>query len=233
VSLGKRSFRMACDPSNYGLHRLSGKARNQTRRGLERCEVHPVDPKTLRTRGLDINVDTFERQGRAVTASKMDYWRRYFYEVTDAEGSEVWGAYIGNELAAFLIAFRMRDCAHIFIMRSARNFLTAYPNNALLFRYITILAADSTIRDVSIGLEQIQPDLESLNRFKYGMGFREVAVGQRIDLVPWLRPFADSAVANWVGRLAKFSGSDTADKMYGAITWYHSQPRLDLKKPVQ
>jgi hypothetical protein len=112
-------------------------------------------------------------------------------------------------------------------MRSARGLLAAYPNNALLFRYITLLAADSTIRDVSIGLEPIQPDLESLNHFKYGMGFQEVPVGQRIDLAPWLRPFANSAVSNWVAGLVKFSGSDTGKKIHAVITWYHNQPRLD------
>jgi hypothetical protein len=227
LPFGRSSFRLACNPTDYGLQRLSSKARNQTRRSLERCQVHPVDPQTLRTRGLEINADTMGRQGRGMSASTTEYWRKYFHEVTAAEGAEVWGAYVGSELAGFLIAFRMQSCAHIFIMRSARGFLTAYPNNALLFTYISAIAREPAIHEVSIGLEPIQPDLESLSHFKYGMGFREVPVGQRIDIAPWLRPFADSVLSTWISKLARRSRSETAEKIAGMIAWYRTQPRLE------
>lgn len=223
---GRRSFRLAVDPNDYGLSRLSTKARNQTRRGLERCKVRPVEPSMLRTRGVDINADTLGRQGRSLDSASLEYWRKYFHEVSPAVGAEVWGAYVGDELAAFLIAFRMNACAHIFIMRSARDFLPAYPNNALLFSYISMMAGDPVIKEVSIGLEPIQPELDTLNHFKYGMGFREVPIGQRIDLVPWLRPVADSIASAWLCKLARRVKNERVEKIAGLIEWYRCQPRL-------
>lgn len=223
---GRPSYRLVCDLADYGLSSLSQKARNQTKRGLERCEVRPVEANELLGHGIRLNRDTMERQGREISKGFDDYWMKYFSTALKADGADVWGAFVDGELAAYLVSFRMEGCAHILIVRSDSRHLNLYPNNALLFTYIRETLGRGDIGQVSIGFESVQQGLESLDHFKSGLGFRKVETGQRIELAWWLRPFLRKPLAARLCGLLRNRGAkgERFAKLSGMLQWYSEQP---------
>ena len=221
---GRPSYRIAINEASYDLQSLSGKARNQTRRGLERCQVQRLDFGEFTRECITLNRDTLLRQGRAVPSGFDDYWQRYYRHAGQSEGAQIWGAFFGGELAAFLIAFEMEGVAHILILRSRAELLCHYPNNALLYTYIKSVLDSGTVHEVSIGLESIQRGMDSLDRFKTNMGFQKIPIGQQIAFAPWLSPFVEGRIGHIVRRLAEqFRGNERFDKMVGMLRWYAEQ----------
>lgn len=227
IRYGRPSYRISCTNRNYSFENLTSKARNQTRRGLSRCAVEPVSFEFLSKKGMALNRETLQRQNRQVSSNFTEYWERYYCYASRAEGAEAWGAFVGGDLAAYLIAFRIDDCANILIVRSASEHLASYPNNALLFRYLTSTLREPNIREVSIGFESIQSDMTSLDHFKYGMGFRRVEVGQRVELASWLAFFARGPL---LSGLQRFCEARTSLEFYrkgaGLLRWYREQPKI-------
>ena len=228
LEAGRPSHRFTCDATDYGMEHLSPRTRGQTRRGLERCSVRPVKLEELLSQGSCLERETLARQGRRVPAGNEEYWARYFRRAVETEGADIWGAFVGGSLAAYLVAFCMEGCASIVIVRSASRWLEHYPNNALLFTYMKEKLAEDAIREVSIGLESLQPGMETLERFKRHMGFRKVEIGQRIELAPWLRPLVRRPLAKALGRLIepRVRGSELLGKLCGMLSWYGEQPSL-------
>lgn len=225
VEFGRKSYRIIADQKDYDLQSLSGKARNQTRRGLENCQVRPTEFEELEGSGIAINRDTLERQGRIIPKGFDDYWRRYFKEASRSEGAHAWGAFVDGVLAAYLIAFRMEGVCHILILRSRRALLRKYPNNALIFSYLKTMLTEEGTSCVSIGFESLQAGLKSLDSFKLGMGFRKEPVGQRIFLKPWLGALIRPAAAGMLARLtALLPQNEKIAKLTGLLKWYSEQP---------
>ncbi len=221
---GRPSYILVCDEPEYNLSTLDGKARNQTRRGLENCVVRQIDFDDLVEHGPAINRETLERQGRRIPKGHDDYWRRYYRQAAHTEGAETWGAFVDGTLAAFLISFTMDQWANILIVRSSRAFLRQYPNNALFFRFLEATLARPDIHAVSIGLESVQRGMDTLDRFKTGMGFRKEPIDQRIELAPWINP----GVARWIARhgpamLRRFDSNELVGKLSGMLQWYSEQ----------
>lgn len=222
---GRASYRIIADQPDYDLMSLSGKARNQTRRGLENCEVRPVDFQELLTHGMPLNRETLERQGRSIPATFESHWKQYYKHAALSDGAQAWGVFVENNLAAYLIAFVMDDVAHILIMRSSRSYLKQYPNNALLYSYLNHMLKDGKVKEVSIGLESIQTGMDSLDHFKEGMGFRKEPVGQRVALRPVLRMLAKKPVISLgLHMLAHLPDNEKASKLSGLLNWYDEQP---------
>lgn len=227
IDLGYESFRIVCDTDGYDLKDLLSKSRNQTRRGLENCTVRRIEFEELMVDAIRLNRETLIRQGRKVPPDLEVYWTRYYRAAAKAPGAEVWGAYVDGSLAAYLISFTMEGIANILIVRSAHEFLAKYPNNALLFSFIKEALSRGDIDEVSIGLESVQKDMDSLDRFKTGLGFKKVPVGQRIELSPWLRPWLRGALLKMAkGYADKRSESERFSKLAGMLKWYSEQPRL-------
>lgn len=230
LSEGRSSYRIIADQKNYSLDTLTPKARNQTRRGLDSCTVRPVGFDELLFAGLHLNRETLERQGRTPLHGFEDYWRKYYHCAAKADGAEAWGAYIGSRLAAYLISFCMDGVANILIVRSSREFLKHYPNNALMYSYLDAQLRSGEVREVSIGLESIQGELNSLDHFKLGMGFRKEPIGQRIALRPALRRALKGPVlgmARFV--LAQKIGGERIAKLGGLLRWYSEQSEISRR----
>jgi len=227
LNLGRKSYRIIADQKDYDLHCLSGKARNQTRRGLENCQVRPIDFEELETCGIDINKDTLKRQGRTIPRGFDRYWKKYFREAARSDGAHAWGAFVDGMLVAYLIAFFMEDVSHILILRSLRTALKKYPNNALIFSYLKSTLSNDKISCVSIGFESLQAGLKSLDSFKLGMGFRKEPVGQRIFLKPTLQTIMQPPIIHFMSKLITlFPKNEKAAKFAGLLNWYSEQPRL-------
>ena len=227
---GRRSFRIVVNDPDYDLPSLASKARNQTRRGLENCEVKPLAFGQLGDDGIRLNRETLSRQGRKIPENFEAFWTKYFEAASGSDGAEAWASFAGGELAAYLIAFRMESVAHILIVRSAQNYLSMYPNNALLFTYIKSVLGGGEVKEVSIGLESIQGDMASLDRFKVGMGFKQLTIGQRIEFNPLLVPLIKSPIGRMTHAIAKYRSakSEHMAKLAGLFAWYEEQDKPNV-----
>lgn len=221
---GRESYRIVADDPLYSLASLSGKARNQTKRGLEQCEAKPICLRELASIGLRLDRDTRLRQKRIANENTDRQWIKYCMAADRAEGAHAWGALIGGELAALLIAFTMGRCSHILIVRSALAGLKNYPNNALMFSYIREMLGSGKVDEISIGFESIQMGMDALDHFKMGMGFRKKPVNQYVRFSPLVEIFLKgpgSMIARKIaGTLAR---SENGKKIQGLLRWYSEQ----------
>lgn len=228
---GVTSFRFACDDCDYDFPQLRSRTRTQVRRGLEECRVEQIEFDVLRRHGVALNADTLTRQGRRIPGDLESWWTQYYESAAKTPGAEAWGAFAGEELAAYLISFTIGESANILIVRSATSHLKKFPNNALLFQFIHQRIRDPRINRVLYGYESIQPDLGSLDQFKVGMGFQAAACGQRVEVAGWLKPLLNRYTAAPLSLMLKqLSHGETSAKLRGILRWYQQQPALT---PVQ
>jgi hypothetical protein len=228
VEQGIESFRLICDHPDYDFPLLRSRTRTQVRRGLEACRIEQVDFSLLQQQAIPLNADTLVRQGRKVPSNLASYWTRYYHEAAQTEGAEAWAAFVGDSLAAYLISFTIEDVANLLIVRSSLQFLDAFPNNALLYRFVYDRMRSGDVKQISYGYESIQAGLGSLDQFKTGMGFRQAPAGQRIELAGWVRPLVNRFTMPMAERVLKRCGEgETIAKLNGILQWYREQPALD------
>jgi hypothetical protein len=187
---GKLSYQIVCDVESYGLEQLSANVRSKVRRGLRRCEVKPVPFAELAVLGRAADTDTLSRQGRSWRFGGKE-WDRY-WKAADRPGMEGWGAFVGGDLAAFLLTAELGDCVEFLLARSRSDLLDAYPNNALIFTVAEEMLVKRRVGKITFGLESLEP-VGPLDQFKFGMGFRREPIRQRVVFHPLLRTLLRSA----------------------------------------
>lgn len=226
VEVGRPSYKLSCYDKNYGYDSLLQKGRNRTRRGMESCSVRRLDFHELEAvKALDLNRDTLLRQGRRVPANHDHYWRTYYSAAAESHSMEAWGAFVGDDLAAYLIACKIEDCMNVLYVHSHRNYLKANPNNALFFIFTRDALSRKEITEVCLGLESPQPDLQDLDRFKLRMGYTKVPMGQRIEFNPLLRWFLGGSLQrNLQAAVSKVHGRENFAKLAGVLQWHSEQP---------
>lgn len=224
---GVSSFRMMCYDKDYDFPSLRSRTRTQVRRGLEACTVERIAFSDLKRNYLPLQQATLERQGRSTESSEQKYWDNYIDSASKMTGSETWAAFVDGEMAAYLISFMIGDIANLCIARSNTRLLKSYPNNALVFRYMSEVLRRPEVRGVDYGLESIESGGEKLERFKTGMGFEREECGQRVMFSGRIAPFLSRPVVKLfrpcVRTLIK---GDKGRKLDGVLNWYQTQPKL-------
>ena len=184
--LGKLSYQIVCDDPAYSLQDMSTNTRSKVRRGLRRCTVRQVSFDELSRLGQQADRDTLARQGREPRLQGAE-WNRYWQVAAETDGMEGWAAFVGDELAAFLVTVRFSDGTVEFLLaRSRTDMLNAYPNNALIYSCTEEMLAKRGVPKVTFGLESLEA-VNRLDEFKFGMGFRAEDVRQRVVFHPMLR----------------------------------------------
>lgn len=164
----------------YSLATLEKKSRNQTRRGLERCKIHPVSFSELVKLGWDAHVDTVHRHNGKTSSLGFDA------SLDAVSAYRAWGAFIDNLLAAYIVIMLVENYAHIIIVRSVSSLLKYYPNNALVFHVVSELFSIDGIDVISYGWDSLVSN-PGLEQFKLGMGFVKEPVVQRIIINPRIK----------------------------------------------
>jgi hypothetical protein len=178
----------------YDLKSLHSSKRNQTRRGLENCEVKRVDWEQMRTRGLDINRSALKRQGRRSSGlSSGRWWDRQCRVSSRFSDVLAWGCFVDGELTGYVHVMlhdgvpegdgvaRAASVAHF--MTDSRH-LRSYPNEALIFTATKALLEEFGCSYVLLGTSSDDPRLSAWKRH---MGFREDPVPFVIMINPILR----------------------------------------------
>jgi hypothetical protein len=131
----------AASRADYGLDLLQKQTRNRTRRGLENCEIRRVGWDEMLARGIEINRQALKRQGRSSALGDPGWWRRQCQVSAEFPGVQAWGAYVGDDLTAYVNVIvhsaessgRARPVANIMHFMSDNAHLKSYPNEALIF----------------------------------------------------------------------------------------------------
>ncbi len=174
---------LSVQDASYSLDSLEQKARNQTRRGLERCRVDRVDFDRLEQCGLQINTSALARQRRASVHRDLvvgTMWKKRMRACANTPDFSAWCAFVENRVAAYAICLKVGSCGIIQSTMSPSEYLKYYPNNALIYTVTTeFFAAGAT--SVHYGLASDDPHLV---RFKQNMGFARCPVPYRLDMNP-------------------------------------------------
>jgi hypothetical protein len=193
---GKKSFEYVCSDKNFSLLSLLPDARRRVRRGLEACEIRPVDFDLLAQYGCAINRSTFARQGRSGVDWMRDeaLWSRYMKACSGLPGVYAYGAFVEGRFCGFSISVIVDDYAYLFHTQALSEYLKYSAANALTYAMTKTMLEKAEVRYVSQGLESFNP-LPDLENFKLAMGFRKRALGRRVVVNRLARPlFSNPAV---------------------------------------
>jgi len=224
---GCPTYITACTDKNYGLKTLIKSARRKTRRGLEACTVRQLTFDDLRApEVMEMNRDTLERQGATVSTDLVEFWDRFYSAAKESATMEVWGAFVGDEIAAYQIACRIEDCMEDIILKSRTKHLEARPNNALVYTPMQNALSRPEISIVIQGWEPTTNEPPGQEDFKHSMGCEKVPIGQRIELNRLAAYFLRGKILDSVQRFIQFLPErDLFTKVSRTLDWYAQQPR--------
>jgi len=183
--VGHISYHAVYEKAKYSLHDLSPWTRKNVRRGLRNCSIQPVSFDRLAQDGWDLQSDTLARQGRRVNLSR-EAWRNRCLAAAHLPGFEAWGAFVDGHIAAS-VSFQMQDCYYLRYQQCLRRYLPLHVNNALSFVVTQTIMARPAARSILYGLHSLDAP-ESVDEFKFRMGYEAKPVRQRVVFHPWLAP---------------------------------------------
>lgn len=218
TSTGKDSYIWTCRQP-YSLQTLDSKARNQVRQGLKNCEIRSLSLSALESMGKRANAETMSRLG--IDSGGLNF----SHTMQTNSAYEAWGAFVDENLAAYIVTHRIEDWAYIQINRSVQEYLKHRPNNALVFTVINELLSRPGISTVSYGWEPLY-SLDSLDHFKVGMGSVKEPVKQCALLVPWLRPVFSGFVCRTIEKVSEKRQHDQKLRQLSGICRLVRQTKL-------
>jgi hypothetical protein len=218
--VGKRSWFYLCQGEGYDLERLHPKMRNKVRQGLRNCSVRPVSFECLKDHGLLLNQDTLKRQGRDdPTFSQPARWAHLCQAGHQIEGAAAWGAFLGDQLAAYMITFVIDGYCNILHQMSRLDTLASRANNALAFVATREMLASPGIKGVSYGQASIR-ELPGLEEYKVRLGYEKRPMRHIVVLHPLLKPVLLSRTSGaLLGSLSRlFPDHDVVKRFKGTIS---------------
>ncbi len=189
--LGRISYHVVYDGSEYTLDRLDRRTRQNVRRGLSRCRVQALPIQRLAEEGWELEVDTARRQGRHVEIRK-EKWRQRYLSACDLDGFEAWGALVEDRLAASLLTFKMDDCCEMLSQQCHGDYIDERVNHALAFTVTHTMMSRPGVSSVFYTLQSLDAP-PSVDAFKFRMGYVAKQVRQRVVFHPWLAPLIGPA----------------------------------------
>jgi hypothetical protein len=179
--------------NQYGLASLHADFRRKVRRGMERLQVRPMESSELLIQGLQLNLDTMDRQGRRDSEfGEEKNWKRFVDAVRRSAGVSAVGAFQSDRLAAYAILCREGRGLYIQHQMSRAADLNYYPNHVLTYQITRGAAEDDSLDFVSYGLGSPER-APGLHVFKSRMGYGFHGQNSVIRLHPGLAPFARPA----------------------------------------
>ena len=233
---GALSYHAVYEGGAYDLENLGKWARKNVRRGLANCAVEQLSFDALAEDGWLLQLDTLERQGRRLNLkTEHTFWRNRCLAAKKLNGFEAWGALVNGQLAASVITFRMEDCYYMLYQQCARAYLAEHVNNALSFVVTRNLSLRPETKSILYGIHSLDaPD--SVDEFKFRMGYHARAVRQRVVFHSTLAPFFNSLSYSIVRGCSKlFPHNSMLAKAEGMLRFYlqgalllSEQPPLDV-----
>ncbi|MGA8596876.1 MAG: hypothetical protein WB676_19365 [Bryobacteraceae bacterium] len=181
-----------CRQTRYDLSCVHPKQRAPVRRGLEACEIRPIEEAQLLVEGLQCNLDTMKRQNRFETEfGDRRQWKRLVKAVQQCPSITAIGAFISGKLAAYAITNREDGWFHILHQMSRKDFLNQHPNHALTYELTKQAAEDASVHTICYGLVGLSSGT-GLDEYKRRFGYEVLPQNS----VFWLRPGVDKFLSN-------------------------------------
>ncbi len=190
-------FDYVCSDPEYALDRLAKNARRDIRRGLRSFLVRLCTWDELRDKGFPAHSETNVRHGYA--SPHVSSFHEMIARQRATPFYEVWGAWRGGELAAWMTLLKIDGWAMVDIARSRTAWLRECPNNAVLYRATEHILKNDKYAYITYGLSSIQVDVNelSMHRYKTRMGYIPLRRHRRFFLHPLLRPFLSRNLGSW------------------------------------
>ena len=119
----------------------------------------------------------------------------------DYSGRTYWGAFVGNQLAAYAATLEVDGAVTLGETKAAQALLRHNPNNALFYTLTRHYLAEPDIRYVTNGMRTLWHPT-TINEFLERMGFRKVYCRLHLELGPIARAFQRSRALPVMGRVA-------------------------------
>jgi len=173
-----------CRDPDYRLGKLASPARRDIRRGLRSFTVRLCTWDELIEKGHPAEVDTAERHG--YVRPSAEGLRAFAERRRGFPLFEIWGAWEGDRLAAWMSVCKVDDWAMIDVCRSRTASLRNCPNNALLFTATRRFLAEEKRRWVTYGLSSLQVAVNELamHKYKVRMGYEALPM-RRVFALHW------------------------------------------------
>jgi hypothetical protein len=219
ASSGYVSYHTVLGDMAYDISNLGKRTRKNIRHGLDHSQVMPISFERLAGEGYSLLLDTMDRQGRNPDIMHKE-WETLCLSAGDLAGFETWGAFVDNKLAASALVFRMDDYYYFLYQHSLRQYLSENVNNALTFVLTQELVKRSETKSIFYGLHSLDaPD--SLDEFKFHMGYSAKPVRQQVVFHPWLRSFVNNTSHTVVYKLLNWNlGNPLLSKAEGILRFY-------------
>jgi len=189
---GMISYHVVLNDLDYNMDKLRAQARNGIRRGLEKCIVERIPLQRLADEGWKLQQDTLDRQNRLSSMNQAE-WQNICQAANDLPGFEAWGAIVDSALVASILTCRIDDKGYVPYAQSLRDYLPIHVNNALFYEATRDILSRPGISGIFFSLHSLDAP-ESVNEFKFRMGFVAQPVRQRVVLHPFLRPFINPVI---------------------------------------
>jgi hypothetical protein len=218
ASEGKISYHVTLR-GPYNLELLRHQARGGIRRGLKASQIEQISFKRLGEEGWLLQKDTLERQGRD-RSMRQDEWMRICLAAEGLPGFEAWGAIVKGELAASLLTSRVENMCYVPYALSHRKFLRDHVNNALFYSVCCDMLSREGISEMFFNLQSLDAP-ESVDEFKFRMGFAANPVRQCVALHPLLKPLAMATTHKLISKiLHRYPSNHYLAKTEGMIRFY-------------
>jgi hypothetical protein len=186
-----------CRDAGYHLEQLGAHARRDVRRGLRSFVVRLCTWEEWDDQGYAAFADTERRHGNG--EATVPGFRSLAARWRGAPFLEIWGAWQGDDLAAWMTVLKVDNWALVDLARSRTESLRLCPNNAVLYAATRSLLRDEGRRYVSYGTSSLQvgSDEASLHAYKVNMGYEAIPVTRVFTCRPAYRSILESRSFSW------------------------------------
>ncbi|OHB55234.1 MAG: hypothetical protein A2Y07_11075 [Planctomycetes bacterium GWF2_50_10] len=169
-------FHYICKDKNYNMDDLNANSRRDIRRGFRSFNIRLCSWDELLQKGYPAHADTAARHG--YSKPSMNELPQMAQQQRSFPFFEIWGAWDGDMLVAWLQVVKVDNWAMINIVRSCTASLRMCPNNALLYAATNHLLCNEKRAYVTYGLSSSQIDVNqaSMHAYKLKMGYEAIAM---------------------------------------------------------
>lgn len=191
-------FDYICCGPDYDIDSLSPNSRRDIRRGLRSFQVRLCTWDQLLEKGFDAHCDTYQRHG--YKKPSRDEFEKIITEQRKTNYYDVWGAFHGDQLAAWMSVYKVDDWAMVDLARSMTKHLKMCPNNAICYIATKYMIEKEKLKYVSYGSSSVQVNVNELHMHKYKikMGYEAVPMHRKFIVAPYLRPFISWPLSSWM-----------------------------------
>lgn len=212
----------------YDMEMLRPQARNAVRKGLGHCSVEPISLRRLAKEGWALQQDTLARQGRLRSMDRTR-WERTCLSAEGLPGFEARAAIVDGKLAATILTARVEETCFVPCAQADSNCLSMHVNNALFYAASHEMLARDGVQEIFFSLHSLDAP-ESVNVFKFRMGFMARPVRQQVVFHPLVRPFANRLVHGALLTWMKRDPSNWLVAKAEGMLRFHLQSRLPLER---